>query len=424
LPEFTGERVVPGLVDADLFNEHFARYRLASRWSSGKRVLDAGCGTGYGSAELARNAASVTAIDFSEEAIAYAREHFSASNLDYHVGDCLQLPDGPYDLLTAFEVIEHLSAWREFLEEVKRKLTPAGLFLVSTPNKLYYKESRGESGENPFHVHEFEYAGFRAELQSVFPHVGMLLQNHVEGVALANPDNSAFHTEVHLGAGKPEDSHFFLAVCSLGPLPELAGFCWIPGTGNILREREHHIGLLTGEVELKTQWLAQAKQELDSRNREYEGLLEQFRQVNAQLENCNRWAQATFAESELRSARIVQLQEELFRQQENFGQIAAGYEAKVTELEETNRVRTQWAFETEHRLTDTIHAISQDLSGRSEELSRCVTLLDQAEHTVVERTHWAQGLQRELDEINARFSALRATKLVRAGAKLKLVPEP
>ena len=46
--EFTGERVIPGLVDPDLFNEHLARYRFAARFAPARRVLDAGCGTGYG----------------------------------------------------------------------------------------------------------------------------------------------------------------------------------------------------------------------------------------------------------------------------------------------------------------------------------------------------------------------------------------
>jgi SAM-dependent methyltransferase len=60
LAEFTGERVIPGQVDVDLLNEHMARYTFAARLARGKRVLDAGCGAGYGSAELASQADSVT----------------------------------------------------------------------------------------------------------------------------------------------------------------------------------------------------------------------------------------------------------------------------------------------------------------------------------------------------------------------------
>src|ERR1039458_9985464 len=35
--EFTGERVIPGRVDADLLNEHMARYAFAARLARGKR---------------------------------------------------------------------------------------------------------------------------------------------------------------------------------------------------------------------------------------------------------------------------------------------------------------------------------------------------------------------------------------------------
>jgi hypothetical protein len=48
LAEFTGERVIPGQVDADLWNEHFARYLFASRLARGRRVVDLGSGSGYG----------------------------------------------------------------------------------------------------------------------------------------------------------------------------------------------------------------------------------------------------------------------------------------------------------------------------------------------------------------------------------------
>ena len=69
LAEFTGERVIPDQVDVDLLNEHLARYTFAARLASGKRVLDAGCGAGYGSAELARTAQRVIGIDRAAEAV-------------------------------------------------------------------------------------------------------------------------------------------------------------------------------------------------------------------------------------------------------------------------------------------------------------------------------------------------------------------
>jgi len=166
LAEFTGERLIPGQVDVDLLNEHLARYAFAARLARGKRVLDAGCGAGYGSAELAHAALAVTGADIATEAIEFAQEHYRLPNLHFEQATCgaLPHPDSCFDLVVAFEVIEHLARWREFLLEVRRVLSPGGQFMVSTPNKLYYTESRGVQGINPFHIHEFEFEELRSEL--------------------------------------------------------------------------------------------------------------------------------------------------------------------------------------------------------------------------------------------------------------------
>src|SRR3977135_1391273 len=83
LAEFTGERLIPGEVDIDLLNEHMARYNFAARLTRGKRVLDAGCGAGYGSAELAQMAERVIGIDIAPEAVEFARSHYQAPNLSF-----------------------------------------------------------------------------------------------------------------------------------------------------------------------------------------------------------------------------------------------------------------------------------------------------------------------------------------------------
>ena len=66
---FTGERFVPDLTDKYIVAEHFQRYNAVLDIVKGKKILDAACGTGYGTALMSSTAASATGIDISSEAI-------------------------------------------------------------------------------------------------------------------------------------------------------------------------------------------------------------------------------------------------------------------------------------------------------------------------------------------------------------------
>src|ERR1700687_3575442 len=98
LAEFTGERVIPGRVDADLLNEHLARYAFAARLARGKTVLAAGRRAGYRAAELAESALAVVGADIAAEAVAFARQHYRLPHLEFEQASCTALPhrDGAF----------------------------------------------------------------------------------------------------------------------------------------------------------------------------------------------------------------------------------------------------------------------------------------------------------------------------------------
>jgi SAM-dependent methyltransferase len=411
-PEFTGERVIPGQVDPDLWNEHWSRYLFAGRLSRGKRVLDMGSGAGYGAAYLAETAARVVGLDISAEAVAQASERYTRPNLSFITASCdaTGFPDAAFDLIVAYEVIEHLANWNGMLQEAKRLLASGGQFVVSTPNKAYYAESRRLHGPNPFHEHEFEFEEFRSALAAFFPSVSLFVQNH-SGAILFQPVGHSVSAEVRLesGAVQPDTSNFFLAVCALCPQTGSPAFLYVPSAANVLREREQHIAKLEAELAQKAAWLQQSQQE-------HKELVDRHRALTAQLEKSNRWAEETNASLIEAKRRVAQVQEELSAEQAAGRELAEQYNQKIAALEADLAARAQWAIDIEARLT-------QEVTATSEELAKCVALLDAAEKTVEERTLWAQRLEAERAELERRLATVQGSRWYQLGRKMGLGPE-
>jgi ubiquinone/menaquinone biosynthesis C-methylase UbiE len=411
--EFTGERVIPGEVNDDLWAEHVSRYAFAARYAAGKNALDIGCGAGYGIADLAHRAHAVFGIDVADDALRYARTHYALPHAHFTRASAGALPfaDDSFDVAMAFEVIEHLSDWRALLAEARRVLRRDGVFFVSTPNKSYYAESRRKEGPNPFHVHEFEFDEFETALAEFFPGVSIFLQNWSESV-LFSPDSNAspaFDARIDSSNASHDTAHFFLAMCWTDAHPEPRGLVYSPRASNLLREREQHIRLLEGELAQTKDWLHIATAERDA-------LIALHAVQKEQLEQSNRWAQKLDADWKAVVARVALVQEELRADQDRATEVAAAYARKVGELEEENRQKTAWAIDTERRL-------SADLAARCDELAQTVAFLDRAEATVVERTLWAQRVQARLNQLEPQLQMIRESRWVKLGRTLGLGPQ-
>jgi GT2 family glycosyltransferase/SAM-dependent methyltransferase len=181
--EWTGERCVPWAEDLQVVYEHYHRYALAARFTTGARVLDLACGEGFGPALLAAGAREVVGVDIDPRTVQHAAAHYRRDNLHFTVGSMIdpQLLAGaePFDVITCFEALEHVEEQDTLIAVVVRLLVPGGLFLTSTPDVTVYSHEHGN--DNPFHVRELTEPEFQALLGSSLRHVAILRQNVTVG---------------------------------------------------------------------------------------------------------------------------------------------------------------------------------------------------------------------------------------------------
>lgn len=99
------------------------------------KLLDVGCATGFFMHSAKMRGWKVEGVEISQYAASYARERYG---FKVHVGDISQidLPANTYDLITLWDVIEHLENPIETLKRLKRVLKKNGLLVFSTPNAL------------------------------------------------------------------------------------------------------------------------------------------------------------------------------------------------------------------------------------------------------------------------------------------------
>jgi ubiquinone/menaquinone biosynthesis C-methylase UbiE len=131
----------PTELDDSLFSYHLAALDLAGEAVSGRTILDAGCGDGRLTCELARRGAGeVVGIDISETALLFANRRASGLNagISFHPGDieALPVPDERFSVVFCCETLEHVLSPRAALNELRRVLAPGGTLILTTPNYL------------------------------------------------------------------------------------------------------------------------------------------------------------------------------------------------------------------------------------------------------------------------------------------------
>jgi SAM-dependent methyltransferase len=286
------ERFVPDEMRGQLVAaEHTARYRWAASFCDGRRVLDAGCGAGYG-AELLNQAgaASVVGVDSSDSALSLARSAVT-DGVTCELGDITALshPDDSFDLVVCFEVIEHVEDPEQVLDELRRVLRPDGILLLSSPNRVRYVPG------NPHHRHEYTRPELKEALNGRFESVRIISQHVMLGSVIAWTGAPRLDDAQTLWSAQsePDDEIYLLAMAGPdlppdpGPIVALAQFAeprrWlehIEGQRAHIEAQARHLLELEGrdgDRKMALERLALAEQELAS-----------LRQLRQQLEEARK----------------------------------------------------------------------------------------------------------------------------------------
>jgi SAM-dependent methyltransferase len=139
--------------EANLINGYYARPAILALAGNvaGRRILDAGCGSGALFAALRDRGAIVTGFDTSTGMLELARRRLGA-DADLHVaelGSPLPFPDGTFDDVVASLVLHYLEDWGPALAELRRVLKPGGWLIVSVDHPFAVNLMHREAGRKP-----------------------------------------------------------------------------------------------------------------------------------------------------------------------------------------------------------------------------------------------------------------------------------
>ncbi|MDX6654330.1 MAG: hypothetical protein QOH18_1040 [Solirubrobacterales bacterium] len=287
------ERFVPDEMRGQLMEaEHLGRYRWAARIAAGRRILDAGCGTAYGTAMLARaGATAVTGVDVAESVVDSVRDSMPET-VTLTTGNVRELPfeDDSFDLITCFEVIEHIEEPGAAFDELARVLAPEGVLLISSPNRGIYPPG------NEHHLHEFKPAELQEELGRRLANVALARQHSYVTAAIFDDEKFEGAAEepltgvdlMKLVADGRDRELYTVAMASDGQLPELGNLAMLTGS-LALMEWVGHTERLEHEVREQRRYIAEQSavvanyHEMSARLREAEHRYDDARRTIARL---------------------------------------------------------------------------------------------------------------------------------------------
>jgi 2-polyprenyl-3-methyl-5-hydroxy-6-metoxy-1,4-benzoquinol methylase len=149
-----------------------ARPRLVTikKLVRGKRLLDVGCATGFFLEAAAEEGFDVRGVEFSTVAISFARPDIRQRIVCGDVNALSSQEAAEFDVVTAFDIIEHVQDPSKFLSEIRQILVPGGILVLSTPDTghflRYLMGSKWPMLQPMQHTFLFSRRGLKALLES------------------------------------------------------------------------------------------------------------------------------------------------------------------------------------------------------------------------------------------------------------------
>jgi SAM-dependent methyltransferase len=176
----TSERILPGRQVSVRQHLLYLRHEFAYDYVAGElgrsgRVIEVGCGAGYGSTRLCGHASRFVGLDVDSEVIAHAKSANVSVAAEFRVYDGVRIPfgDASFDAAVSFQVVEHVSDDVGYVAEIARVLAPGGILYLTTPNRLT-RVDPGRKPWNRYHLREYTPTELAALLNREFADVQVL----------------------------------------------------------------------------------------------------------------------------------------------------------------------------------------------------------------------------------------------------------
>jgi len=120
-----------------------------------KRLLDAGCGSGYITAQLVTGTDYCCGVDASRKSIALAREKYRATGIQFSLSPIADFhADVPFDLCVSMMALTSDPTWLASVQKIHSLLVPSGLFLIMISHPCFWPKYWGYQSEPWFNYNK------------------------------------------------------------------------------------------------------------------------------------------------------------------------------------------------------------------------------------------------------------------------------